>query len=72
VFLRLPFGVSPNVQQTILLVNTIILIAALIVAELAYSETTPRKRRHLKYFYPLFIVLVGLLIYAGYKQVGKA
>lgn len=61
-FLRLPFGYTANVQQTVLLVNTIILIAALIVAELEYSETSPEKRRHLKYFYPLFIVLVGLLI----------
>lgn len=71
-FLRLPFDVSAHLQQTVLLLNTVLLIAALIVVELVYSETPPAKRRHLKYFYPLFIVLVGLLVYAGYKQIGSA
>jgi hypothetical protein len=65
VFLRLPFHFGPHIQQTALLLNTVVLILALIVTELVYSE---EKREHLKYFYPLFIVLVGLLIYAGYKQ----
>lgn len=71
-FLRLGFSFVNNLQHTVLLVNTVILIGALIVAELAYSETPPAKRRHLKYFYPLFLVLVGLLIYAAYRQVGKS
>jgi hypothetical protein len=71
VFLRLPFALNANVQRTVLLLNTVILIAALIVVELVYSEVPKEKREHLKYFYPLFLILVGLLIYAGYKQVGK-
>lgn len=71
-FLKLPFTFMTNLQQTVLVLNTIILIAALIVAELVYSETPKEKRVHLKYFYPLFVVLVGLLIYAGYKQAGAA
>lgn len=70
-FLRLPFALNANVQRTVLLLNTVILIAALIVVELVYSEVPKEKREHLKYFYPLFLILVGLLIYAGYKQVGK-
>ncbi len=71
-FLRFPFNFVTNLQQTVLVVNTVILIVALIVVELVYSETPKEKRSHLKYFYPLFLVLVGLLIYAAYKQVGKA
>lgn len=67
-FLRLPFHFAPHLQQTALLLNTVVLILALIVTELVYSESPKEKREHLKYFYPLFIVLVGLLIYAAYKQ----
>jgi hypothetical protein len=48
--------------------NTVLLIAALVVVELVYSEAPPVKRRELRYFYPLFIVLSGLLIYAVYVQ----
>jgi uncharacterized membrane protein SirB2 len=71
VFLRLPFHFVTNLQQTVLLINTVILIAALVVVELVYSETTREKRQQLKFFYPLFLVLLGLLVYAAYKQVGK-
>ena len=67
-FLRLPFHLSTNLAQTVLLVNTVILIVALIVTELVYSEQPKNKRQHLKYFYPLFLVMIGLLIYAAYKQ----
>lgn len=70
-FLRLPFYFITNLQQTALLINTVILIVALIVVELVYSESPREKRQHLKYFYPLFLVLIGLLLYAAYKQVGK-
>ena len=67
-FLRLPFNFLTNLQQTVLVLNTVVLIIALIVVELVYSEMPKSKRTHLKYFYPLFLVLVGLLIYAAYKQ----
>jgi len=72
VFLRLPFHFVVHLQQTVLLINTVILIAALIVVELVYSESPKEKRQPLRYFYPLFLVLIGLLVYAAYKQVGKA
>lgn len=71
-FLKLPFQVLNNVQQTVLVINTVLLISSLIVVELVYSERPRDQRNHLKYFLPLFLVLVGLLIYAAYKQVGKA
>jgi hypothetical protein len=69
VFLRLPFEFSPALQQTALVVNTIILIVALVVAELTYSEVSPERRQQLRHFLPLFIVLGGLLLYAIFKQV---
>jgi hypothetical protein len=72
VFLKLPFLLANNVQQTTLVVNTVLLIASLIVVELVYSERAKAQRAHLKYFLPLFLVLVGLLIYAAYKQAGMA
>lgn len=71
-FLRLPFQFSGDLQKTVLVVNTVLLLGALIVVELVYSETPKAKRQHLKYFYPLVLVLVGLLIYAAYKQAGQA
>ena len=71
-FLKLPFLLVNNVQQTTLVVNTVLLIASLIVVELVYSERAKPQRAHLKYFLPLFLVLIGLLIYAAYKQAGMA
>ena len=72
-FLQVPFRAAhDSLQQTAFLTNTVLLIIALIVVELVYSEQPPIKRRHLKYFYPLFVVLAGLLVYAAYKQSGKA
>lgn len=72
-FLRLPFEkVVSHLQQSSFLVNTVILIITLIVVELTYSELPKQKREHLKLFYPLFVVLVGLLIYAAYKQTSGA
>lgn len=61
-----------NLQETVLVINTVLLLGVLIVVELVYSETPRAKRQHLKYFYPLVLVLVGLLIYAAYKQAGNA
>jgi Na+/serine symporter len=71
-FLRLPFNLAPNLQENVLVVNTVLLIAALIVVELVYSETARSKRQHLKYFLPLLLVLIGLLVVAAYKQIGKS
>jgi uncharacterized membrane protein len=72
VFLKLPFEFNSSVQKTALIVNTVLLILALIVVELVYAETPREQRRHLLYFMPLFLVLIGLLLFAIYKQVGKS
>jgi len=68
VFFNFPLHVISNLRQTVLLLNTVLLIAALVVVELVYSEVPTPKRRELRSFYPLFIVLSGLLIYAVYVQ----
>lgn len=68
-FLQLPFHAAANLQRIVLTLNTVILIAALIVVELAYADKPKNERSHLRHFYPLFIVLGGLLMYAIYKQV---
>jgi hypothetical protein len=72
VFLQLPFHFGTNLQQAVLVINTVLFIAALLVIELVYSETPKEKRQHLKYFLPLLLILVGLLVYAAYKQVGNS
>jgi len=72
VFLKLAVHYTSNLHNTVFLLNTVILIIALIVVELVYAETPKKDREHLKYFAPLFLVLIGLLIYAAYKQAGVA
>ena len=70
-FLKLPVHITSGLHGTVLLLNTILLISSLIVVELVYAETPKKDRQYLKYFFPLFLILVGLLIYTAYTQVGK-
>lgn len=70
-FLQLPFQFQSQLQQTVLVINTVLLLGLLVVIELAYSENPSIKRKHLKDFYPLLLVFIGILIFAAYKQVGK-
>lgn len=72
-FLKLPFDLfQGNIQRAVFILNTILLIGALIVVELVFSEQPKEKRRQLKYFYPLFLILAGIFIYAAVKQVGSS
>jgi len=71
-FLSLPFHVSNNLQHIVLVLNTVLIITILIFAELVYSETPKDNRKHLRQFYPLIVVFVGILIYAGFKQIGSS
>lgn len=59
---------SANVQRIALIINTVLLIALLITIELAYSDQSKEKRKPLYLFAPLVLILVGLLIFAAYKQ----
>jgi len=69
VFLQLPFHGSVALQRTALILNTVILITALVVFELVYAEVPKKERTHLKHFLPMFAVLFCLLAFAVYKQV---
>jgi hypothetical protein len=60
--------VTTEIRQLALILNTVVLITALIIVELVYAEQPRRNRTHLRMFYPLFLVLGGLLIYAAYVQ----
>ena len=71
-FLQLPFNFANNLQQTVLVLNTLVFIITLVIMELVYSEAPLEKRKQLKFFFPLFLVLAMLLVYAAYKQVGKS
>jgi hypothetical protein len=67
-FFTFPVHVTDHIRQLSLLLNTIVLIITLIVVELVYSEKPLKQRKHLRYFYPLLIALLGLLVYAAYLQ----
>ncbi len=59
---------SAEVQRIALIINTVLLISLLIAIELIYSDQPKAKKRPLYLFAPLVLVLVGLLIFAAYKQ----
>jgi hypothetical protein len=61
-FLSLPLGLS--VQHLVLVLNTVLLIGLLVVVELAYAGVPMERRRHLYYFLPIMIVIVGMVVYA--------
>lgn len=67
--MQLPFQAAASLQRTVLTLNTVILIIALIVAELLYADKPKEQRTHLKQFYPILLVLSGILLYAIFKQV---
>lgn len=69
-FLGIPFEAQATLQRTVLILNTILLIAALVVLELIYAEKPKEQRKHLRYFFPIVVVLTGLLIYTVATQTG--
>lgn len=71
-FLNIPFSLSANLQHIVLIINTVLLIAALIIFELVYAEKPKKQRRGLRYFLPLLVALVGLFVYAAFRQFAQA
>jgi hypothetical protein len=69
VFLQPHFDPVFHWQEIVLTVNTFLLIAFIIMAEFVYAGA-PKKRRRLRYVYPIFIVLSGLLLFAAFQQGG--
>jgi hypothetical protein len=70
VFITVPAQFNPDIQSVVLILNTLVLIAMLIVAEVMYAETPKSKRAHLTYFYPLAAVCIGLVAFAAYLEIG--
>jgi uncharacterized membrane protein len=68
VFLGAPFDNPQNLQKITLILNTVILIGALLAVEFIYSGASKKKKKQMRLFYPLAIVLAGLLAFAIYKQ----
>ncbi len=59
---------SAGVQRIALIINTVLLISLLITIELIFADQPKEKRRPLYLLAPLILLLVGLLIFAAYKQ----
>lgn len=60
-FLGIPQLLSPSFRQTVLILNTVLLILALVVFELVYAEIPKSERKQLPYAYPILIILCGIL-----------
>lgn len=71
-FLQLPFKFIGNARNTVLIVNTVLLLGVLIIVEILYSEKSANEKKRLRFFFPIILVFVGLLIYAAVKQVGNS
>jgi hypothetical protein len=70
VFLTVQTAIPAGLQPVALILNTIVLIGALVVFELAFAELPRHERQHLRYFYPLLIIPIAILLIAFYQQVG--
>jgi hypothetical protein len=71
-FLQIPFKFIADLQNTVLVINTVLLLGALIVIELIYAEKSKDEGKNLKFLFPMILVFIGLLIYAAIKQVGQS
>lgn len=61
---------DPNLQSLVLLINTMLLIGALITLELVYTDAPKTQKANRRLYYPFIVVMVGLLFVAGYQQLG--
>ena len=71
-FFQIPFRFSTQARNAVLIINTLLIIIYLVVFELAYAEKPKNTRQHLQYFWPLLLILFGILVYAAYKQTVQA
>ena len=59
---------SIQLQNTVLIINTALIIVVLITFELVYSGAPKSKRKNLRYLYPILVILFVILCYAIYAQ----
>ncbi len=71
-FLDIPFIFDVKLQNAILILNTLLLVIALIILELVYIDAPKSKKRHLVLLYPFMVILIGILLFAFIKQMEKA
>ncbi|HEU4913839.1 MAG TPA: hypothetical protein VFT16_00325 [Candidatus Saccharimonadales bacterium] len=64
------FDNPETLQKIVLILNTILLIGALLVYEFAFAHASKTKKKRFKLLYPILFVMVGILGYAAYKQGG--
>lgn len=67
-FLGLPIDQPEAVQRIVLILNTVLLISALLVFEFLFAHASKKKKKQLRLFYPGFAVMCGILAYAVYVQ----
>jgi hypothetical protein len=67
VFIHFPYHIS-NLRQLVLILNTALIIAALVVFELRRSDGKRIPLRNVAYLMPASTVLGGLLVFAVYLQ----
>lgn len=70
--LQIPFQFDAQVQNVVLVLNTALLAVLLIFLEIFFSGAGKKAREQLVYFYPIVVVLAGILVYAMYVQLGHA
>lgn len=68
-FLGMPHILSASFRQTVLILNTVLLILALVTFELVYADVPRNERKQLPYAYPILITLCAILALAVYLAV---
>lgn len=67
-FLQVPFEFQPELQHIALIINTLLLIGALILLEFMYDNAPKVRRQHVRLLLPFLAILIGILLYAVYRQ----
>lgn len=70
-FTGIPPIFNPELQQIVLIINTLFCIIALVVIEVLYIDAPATKRRHLRIYYPFIAAFICLLFFAFYKEISR-
>lgn len=70
-FLRVSTEHISQFQDTVLVLNTVLLLVALIIFEIVYSASPKEDKKHLKIFYPYIALFALILLYTVYTRAGK-
>ena len=70
-FLQIPLQFTDQMRNTVLILNTVLLFAILIAAEVYHSKKNAEAKPDFRSLYPFMVVIIGILIYAAYVQAGR-